>query len=142
MALVNSRAHSEHIQVIRCDIKQESVEKLRDAQNEPSSGKKRRVIPSGLIVQTPPYFLETEKYIFNISFIIRIDLIYLEVSIYILFVFYSIYNTRSIITFLKSKKIGFYQTKLYKFREMKDDILTTKCAILFCIIFVDLFFIC
>jgi hypothetical protein len=39
MALVNSRARSGHVQVIRCDIKRESVEKFRDVQNEPISGK-------------------------------------------------------------------------------------------------------
>jgi hypothetical protein len=66
MALANSGAHSEHVQVIRCDIKWESVEKFRDVQNEPVSGKKWRVIPLGLIVQTPPYFLKTEDCIFNI----------------------------------------------------------------------------
>jgi hypothetical protein len=33
MALVNPRAHSEHVQVIRC-------EKFRDVQNELISGKK------------------------------------------------------------------------------------------------------
>jgi hypothetical protein len=43
MALVNSRAHSKHVQVIRCDIKWESVEKFRDVQNEPISGKKQRM---------------------------------------------------------------------------------------------------
>jgi hypothetical protein len=56
MALINLRAHSEHIQVIRCDIKLESVEKFRDVQNEPVSGKTLRVSLSGLIVQTPPCF--------------------------------------------------------------------------------------
>jgi hypothetical protein len=39
MALVKSRAHFEHVQVIRCDIKRESVEKFRDVQNKPISGK-------------------------------------------------------------------------------------------------------
>jgi hypothetical protein len=39
MALENSRAHSEHVQVIRYDIKRESAEKFRDVQNEPISGK-------------------------------------------------------------------------------------------------------
>jgi hypothetical protein len=62
MALVNSKTHSEHVQVIRCDIKLESVEKFRDVQNEPIPAKKAEGIPSGLIVQTPPYFLETEDY--------------------------------------------------------------------------------
>jgi hypothetical protein len=42
MALVNSRAYSKHVQVIRSDIKRESVEKFRDVQNEPISGKKLR----------------------------------------------------------------------------------------------------
>jgi hypothetical protein len=47
MALVNSRAHSEHVQVIRCDIKRESAEKFGDVQNEPTSEKKPRVYPFG-----------------------------------------------------------------------------------------------
>jgi hypothetical protein len=34
MALINSSAHSEHVQVIRCNIKWELVEKFRDVQNE------------------------------------------------------------------------------------------------------------
>jgi hypothetical protein len=42
MPPVNSRAHSEHVQLVRCDIKRESVEKFRDVQNEPISGKKLR----------------------------------------------------------------------------------------------------
>jgi hypothetical protein len=50
MAPVNLRARYEHVQVIRCDIKWESVEKFRDVQNELISGN----IPLGLIVQTPP----------------------------------------------------------------------------------------
>jgi hypothetical protein len=58
MALVNSEAHSEHVQLSRCDIKWKSVEKLGDVQNEG--------IPLGLIVQIPPYFLETEDCIFNL----------------------------------------------------------------------------
>jgi hypothetical protein len=37
MALVNSRTHCEHVQVIKCDIKRESVEKFRDVQNERAS---------------------------------------------------------------------------------------------------------
>jgi hypothetical protein len=65
MIVVEASAHSEHVQVIRCDIRRESVEKFRDVQNEPISGKKQG-IPLGLIVQTPPYFLETEDCIFNI----------------------------------------------------------------------------
>jgi hypothetical protein len=39
MALVNSGTHSEHVQVIRCDIKRESAEKFRAVQNERISGK-------------------------------------------------------------------------------------------------------
>jgi hypothetical protein len=35
MVLLNLRAHSGHVQAIRCDIKR--VEKSRDAQNEPIS---------------------------------------------------------------------------------------------------------
>jgi hypothetical protein len=33
------------VQVIRCDIKRESVEKFRHVQNEPISGKRLRVSP-------------------------------------------------------------------------------------------------
>jgi hypothetical protein len=55
---------------------------------ETISGKKAEGIPLGLIVQTPPHLFETKNYIFNTQFISRIYLIYLEVSIYILFVFY------------------------------------------------------
>jgi hypothetical protein len=32
----------------------------------------------------------------------------------------------------KQKKIGFYQRELYEFTEMKDNFLTTRCAILIC----------
>jgi hypothetical protein len=45
MVPVNSKAHSEHVQVFRCDIKRESVEKFRDVQNKPISGKKLKVSP-------------------------------------------------------------------------------------------------
>jgi hypothetical protein len=90
MALVNLRPHFEHAQAIRCDIKRESVEKFRDVQNEPISAKKAEGIPLGLIVQTPPYFLETGDYIFSIYFISSLDLIYLEPFTYILFIFYSL----------------------------------------------------
>jgi hypothetical protein len=43
MAPVNSRAHFEHVQAIRCNIKWESVEKFRDVLSEPILGKKLRV---------------------------------------------------------------------------------------------------
>jgi hypothetical protein len=62
MALVNSGAHSVHVKIIRCDIKRESLEKFRDVQ----MSQFQEGIPVGLIVQTPPYFLNTEDYIFNI----------------------------------------------------------------------------
>jgi hypothetical protein len=39
MILVNAKVHSEHDQVIRSDIGHGSVEKWRDVQNEPISGK-------------------------------------------------------------------------------------------------------
>jgi hypothetical protein len=39
------RVPPEHVQVIICDIKRESVEKLREVQNEPISRKKLRISP-------------------------------------------------------------------------------------------------
>jgi hypothetical protein len=39
MVLVDNGAHSEHVQVIRCDIKPGSVSKTRDVESEPISGK-------------------------------------------------------------------------------------------------------
>jgi hypothetical protein len=35
MVVSDAGDHSEHRQVIRCDIKRESVKKCRDAENEP-----------------------------------------------------------------------------------------------------------
>jgi hypothetical protein len=60
MILVNARANFEHAQVIRSDIGPESVEKFRDVQNGPISGKKL-IISLALFFQPPLYFLETEK---------------------------------------------------------------------------------
>jgi hypothetical protein len=45
MAIVDVRVHSEYGQVIRSNIVPELVEKCRDVQNEPISGKKLRVFP-------------------------------------------------------------------------------------------------
>jgi hypothetical protein len=85
--LVNVGVFPEHVQVIRSNIGHKSFEKCRDVQNEPIS-RKSWGYPLGRIVQTPPCFLKTEDYILNIYCISSIDLIYLKVYIYILFVFY------------------------------------------------------
>jgi hypothetical protein len=53
-------AHSEHVQVIGCDIKLELVEKCRDVEEGPISRKKHRVV-LGLIFKTPLYFCENEN---------------------------------------------------------------------------------
>jgi hypothetical protein len=38
--LVDVKGHYEHVKVIRCDIKRESVKKCGGVKNEPVSGKK------------------------------------------------------------------------------------------------------
>jgi hypothetical protein len=43
MVLVDERAHSGHEKVIRCYIKQESVEKFRDVENQTISEKLQRI---------------------------------------------------------------------------------------------------
>jgi hypothetical protein len=65
MALVNSRAHFEHVQVIRCDIKRESERNLEMFKMSQFQ-EKSLVNPLRLIVQTPPYFFRTEVCIFKI----------------------------------------------------------------------------
>jgi hypothetical protein len=55
---VNAVAHCKHVQVIRCDIKPESVASTKDVKNGMISEKKPRGIPLGIIFQTPLYFLE------------------------------------------------------------------------------------
>jgi hypothetical protein len=39
MIPLNAKVHSEHVQVIRSEIEPELVEKCRDVQNKPISGK-------------------------------------------------------------------------------------------------------
>jgi hypothetical protein len=62
--LVDTRVHFEHIQVNRCDIELESVEKCRDVENEPVS-EESMGIPLGPIFKTPSYFLENKESIFE-----------------------------------------------------------------------------
>jgi hypothetical protein len=38
---VDAAVHSEHVQVIRCDIERESIEKYREIENERIPGKKQ-----------------------------------------------------------------------------------------------------
>jgi hypothetical protein len=57
MVVFDAGVHSEHEQVIRCNIKQDrprdlEMLKMRQFQKNPKD------IPLGLIVQTPPYFLK------------------------------------------------------------------------------------
>jgi hypothetical protein len=42
MVLVDSKAHPERVQIIRCDIKPRSVVRTRDVENEPISEEKLR----------------------------------------------------------------------------------------------------
>jgi hypothetical protein len=60
MVLLDARVHSEHAKVIRCDIRPESVEKYRDAENGTISEKIQRVIPRANVFKTPLYFLENK----------------------------------------------------------------------------------
>jgi hypothetical protein len=64
MVLIDARVHSEHAQVIRSNIGPESVEKYRNVQNVPISGKK----PLGPFFQTLLYYLQTEDSIFRILY--------------------------------------------------------------------------
>jgi hypothetical protein len=71
MSPANSSAQFEHVQVIRCNIGPESVEKCRDVQNEPISfnfRKKTKGIPLHPFFKTPLYFLEIEDSTFKTSF--------------------------------------------------------------------------
>jgi hypothetical protein len=56
MILVDTRAYSKHDQVIRCDIKSESVDQCRNVENEPIS---ERYIPR-LRFTIPPFFLKAK----------------------------------------------------------------------------------
>jgi hypothetical protein len=59
MILVDSRAQSGHMQVIRCDIKPRSVEKSIRSRNGTVSEKIQRVsIPLGPNFETSLYFLK------------------------------------------------------------------------------------
>lgn len=56
MVWVDEGAHFEHLEVIRCDIKQVLAEKCK-VENEPTSEKKQRVKPLVFDFWTSPYFV-------------------------------------------------------------------------------------
>jgi hypothetical protein len=95
MVLIDVRVPSEHVQVIRSNIRPESVEKCRDVQNEPiwaNFRKKAKGIHLTLFFQTPLYFLETEDSIFKTFYkyytFNRLD------NIEIIFFFYILMNIK------------------------------------------------
>jgi hypothetical protein len=61
--LVDVGVHLEHVQAIRSNIGQESVEKCRDVQKEPIWANFRKKAKG--IIETPLYFLENEDSIFK-----------------------------------------------------------------------------
>jgi hypothetical protein len=74
MASVDEEAHFRHVKVIRCNINPELVEKCRNVENEPISGKKLRLCAPRPIFQTSHLFFENEDSMLEVYFIINLDL--------------------------------------------------------------------
>jgi hypothetical protein len=69
MVLVDAGAHCKHVQVIRCVIKYDSIEKCRDFENKTISEKIQGVKPLVPIFQTPKCLFDGKKKHFkDISF--------------------------------------------------------------------------
>jgi hypothetical protein len=87
IVLVDGVTHSKHVQVIRCDIKPESVEKSRGVENEPISGKNL-----GPTFQTPLWFFENDKDTVKTQFVSIINWTYSRVPNCIFF--YILFNSK------------------------------------------------
>jgi hypothetical protein len=59
MPLIEVKVHSEHLKVIRSDIKLELIENYRGVENEPMPEKKQGNIPRGHILNPRHVFLCT-----------------------------------------------------------------------------------
>jgi hypothetical protein len=108
MVLVDIKIPPEHVQVIRSNIRPESVEKCRDVQNnhiEPISGKKLMVFPQTRFFKHRYIFLKLKtafvRYLINMRHVL-----YWEVPKKI-FLHFSRYKIPQVITiFIKVKKIN------------------------------------
>jgi hypothetical protein len=95
MILLHVSVPCEHVKVIRSNIGPESIEKCRDVQNEPISGKKLRYFSTPFF-KTPLYFVETENSTFKTYYkyhtLYRLQNIQINFLYILMIIKYSSYN--------------------------------------------------